>query len=72
MVAGLLNDPQNAVPPGSLTSILWINDGAIGNFGWIKQEGIDFSLSYDYDAGELGAFQRRHHRHILPASVFGE
>jgi outer membrane receptor protein involved in Fe transport len=56
MVAGLLNDPQNAVPPGSLTSILWINDGAIGNFGWIKQEGIDFSLSYDYDAGELGAF----------------
>jgi outer membrane receptor protein involved in Fe transport len=56
MVSGLLNDPQNAVPPGSLTSILWINDGAIGNFGWIKQEGIDFSASYDYDAGDLGAW----------------
>ena len=56
MVAGLLNDPQNAVPPGSLTSILWINDGAIGNFGWVKQQGIDFSASYDFDAGDLGAF----------------
>ena len=56
MVSGLLNDPQNAVPPGSLTSILWVNDGAIGNFGWIKQEGIDFSASYDYDAGDFGAW----------------
>jgi hypothetical protein len=56
MVAGLLNDPQNAVPPGSLTSILWVNDGAIGNFGWIKQSGIDFSASYDFDAGDLGAW----------------
>jgi outer membrane receptor protein involved in Fe transport len=56
MVSGLLNDPQNAVPPGSLTSILWINDGAIGNFGWIKQQGIDFSASYDFDAGDLGVW----------------
>jgi hypothetical protein len=56
MVSAVLNDPQNAVPPGSLTSILWINDGAIGNFGWIKLEGIDFSASYDYDAGDLGAW----------------
>jgi outer membrane receptor protein involved in Fe transport len=56
MVRGLLNDPQNAVPPGSLTSILWINDGAIGNFGWIKLEGIDFTASYDYDAGTWGAW----------------
>ena len=56
IVAGLLNDPQNAVPPGSLTSILWVNDGAIGNFGWIKQQGIDFSASYDYDAGALGVW----------------
>jgi len=56
MVAGLLNDPQNAVPPGSLTSILWINDGAIGNFGWIKQSGIDFSASYDIDLNDYGVW----------------
>jgi iron complex outermembrane receptor protein len=54
MVRGLLNDPQNAIPPGQLNNILWINDGAIGNFGWIKLEGIDFAASYDYDAGDLG------------------
>jgi outer membrane receptor protein involved in Fe transport len=56
MVSAVLSDPQNAVPPGSLTSILWINDGAIGNFGWIKLEGIDFNASYDYDAGDLGVW----------------
>jgi outer membrane receptor protein involved in Fe transport len=56
MVSGLLNDPQNAVPQSALTSILWINDGAIGNFGWIKQEGIDFGASYDFDAGDFGAW----------------
>lgn len=56
MVRGLLNDPQNAVPLSALNNILWINDGAIGNFGWIELEGIDFSGSYDYDAGDLGVF----------------
>ncbi len=56
MVSALLNDPQNPVPPRALTSVLWINDGAIGNFGWIKQQGIDFSASYDFDAGDLGVW----------------
>ena len=56
MVRALLNDPQNPVPVSALTSVLWINDGAIGNFGWIKQQGVDFSASYDFDSGDLGAW----------------
>jgi outer membrane receptor protein involved in Fe transport len=56
MVRALLNDPQNPVPQSALTSVLWINDGAIGNFGWIKQQGMDFNASYDFDAGELGVW----------------
>lgn len=56
MVKALLNDQQNPVPPSVLTSVLWINDGAIGNFGWIKLQGIDFNASYDLDAGALGAW----------------
>jgi outer membrane receptor protein involved in Fe transport len=56
MVKAVLNDPQNPVPPNILSSVLWINDGAIGNWGWIKLQGIDFNASYDFDAGELGAF----------------
>ncbi|HEX5279830.1 MAG TPA: TonB-dependent receptor plug domain-containing protein [Micropepsaceae bacterium] len=56
IVRAVLNDPQNAVPANALTSVLWVNDGAIGNWGWIKLQGIDFSASYDFDAGDLGAF----------------
>lgn len=56
MVRAILNDPQNPVPPSILTSVLWLNDGAIANWGWIKQQGIDFSASYDFDAGDLGAW----------------
>ena len=56
MVKAVLNDPQNPVPPGALSTVLWVNDGAIGNWGWIKLQGIDFSASYDFDAGDLGAF----------------
>jgi outer membrane receptor protein involved in Fe transport len=56
MVSALLNDPQNPIPVSALTRVLWVNDGAIGNFGWIKQQGIDFNASYDFDAGDLGAF----------------
>ena len=52
----LLTDPRNPVPPESLTSVLWINDGAIGNFGWIKLQGIDFNASYDIDLGDLGVW----------------
>jgi hypothetical protein len=56
MVKAVLNDPQNPVPPNVLSSVLWVNDGAIGNWGWIKLQGVDFNASYDFDAGNLGAF----------------
>lgn len=56
MVAGLLANPRNPVPAGVLTSVLWINDGATYNAGYIKAQGVDFSASYDIDLGELGAW----------------
>ena len=56
MVAALLANPRNPVPAGILTSVLWINDGTTGNFGWLKMQGIDFSASYDVDLGDYGAW----------------
>jgi hypothetical protein len=56
IVSAILNDPQNPVPPSALTRVLWINDGATGNWGWVKLQGIDFSASYEFDAGDFGAW----------------
>jgi len=56
MVSALLADPRNPVPAAIQTSVLWINDGATGNFGWLKLQGIDFTASYDIDLGDFGAW----------------
>ena len=56
MVAGLLANPRNTVPAAILTSVVWINDGATFNAGYIKTSGIDFNASYDIDLGVYGAW----------------
>jgi outer membrane receptor protein involved in Fe transport len=56
MVAKLLSDPRNPVPATIATSVLWINDGGTANNGYIAVKGIDFNLSYDWDLGDLGAW----------------
>jgi hypothetical protein len=56
MVAALLANPRNPVPSAVQTSVVWINDGTTGNFGWLKLQGIDFNASYDVDVGDFGAF----------------
>jgi iron complex outermembrane receptor protein len=55
-VTGLLNNPRATVDPQAKTLIMWINDGGTFNKGWIKLDGIDFSASYDWDWGDIGAF----------------
>ncbi len=55
-VQGLLNNPRSAVDPQAKTLIFWINDGGTFNKGYIKMDGIDFSASYDWDWGDVGAF----------------
>jgi outer membrane receptor protein involved in Fe transport len=56
MVQKLLADGRNPVPQAIATSVLWINDGATANNGFIKVSGIDFNVSYDVDLGGLGAW----------------
>ena len=56
MVAGLLASPRNPVPQAVLSSVVWINDGATFNAGYIKASGVDFTASYDIDLGDFGAW----------------
>ncbi|MEA2824922.1 MAG: iron complex outerrane recepter protein [Alphaproteobacteria bacterium] len=56
MVNKLLADGRNPVNPQIASSVLWINDGATANNGFIAVSGIDFTASYDLDLGDLGAW----------------
>ncbi len=57
MVAGILNNSNNTgAPLNSQTSIYWINDGGTVGTGFLKVEGVDWQASYDWDMGDLGAW----------------
>jgi iron complex outermembrane receptor protein len=55
-VATLIANPSSAVDPQARTLILFIQDAALRNQGLRKLEGIDWSLSYDWEWGGLGLF----------------
>jgi len=46
-------DPRSSVSRTSLPGC-WINDGGTFNKGWRKMSGIDWTASYDFDAGDYG------------------
>jgi outer membrane receptor protein involved in Fe transport len=57
MVGGILADQNNATAPtNALTNIYWINDGGTVSTGFIKVQGVDWQASYDWDWGDLGAW----------------
>ena len=56
MIVGILADPRNSVPVGEQTKVLWLNDGGNFNVGYQKMQGIDWTASYDWDLGDLGAW----------------
>jgi hypothetical protein len=55
-VAGLINNPRSQVDGEALTRVYFVNDGSDFNYGSIKLDGIDWNFSYDWDMGNLGAF----------------
>jgi hypothetical protein len=56
MVSKFLQDPNNVANGAALTQIYWINDGGTVGTGFIKVEGVDWQASYDWDMGDLGAW----------------
>jgi hypothetical protein len=56
MILNVFANGRNSVPSAAQTRILWINDGGIFNEGSLKADGVDWSVSYDADLGDLGAW----------------
>jgi len=56
LVAAQLALPSNTIRPEARTLIYWISDGGLMNKGWQRNTGIDFSASYNWEAGDLGAW----------------
>ncbi len=56
-VTALLANVRSQLPGQQVaTNIAFIADGATRNIGWQSTNGVDFSASYDYDAGDFGAW----------------
>jgi outer membrane receptor protein involved in Fe transport len=55
-VQSLIAHPRAQIDAAAKTLIMWINDGGSFNKGWLKMEGIDWNWSYDWDWGDIGAF----------------
>jgi iron complex outermembrane receptor protein len=52
----LLHSPFSQVNPALATNIAFINDSSARNDGSQLVDGIDFAASYDWDAGQFGAW----------------
>ena len=56
-VLALLSNVRSQLPGVQVApNIGFIADGATRNIGWQSTNGVDFSASYDYDAGDFGAW----------------
>jgi hypothetical protein len=56
-VQALLTNVRSQLPGLQVApNIGFIADAATRNIGWQSTNGVDFSASYDYDAGDLGAW----------------
>ena len=56
-VVALLGNVRSQLPANqAVSNIGFIADGATRNIGWQSTNGVDFSASYDYDAGDFGAW----------------
>ncbi|HEX5281127.1 MAG TPA: TonB-dependent receptor [Micropepsaceae bacterium] len=56
-VIALLGNVRSQLPATqAVSNIGFIADAATRNIGWQSTDGVDFSASYDFDAGDLGAW----------------
>jgi iron complex outermembrane recepter protein len=56
MAQAALLDRNSTEPPSVISSIYWISDASTVGTGFIKVQGIDWNASYDWDMGDLGAW----------------
>jgi hypothetical protein len=55
-VSSIISNPKATIQAAGATYIYWVDDAATFNVGWVKLDGVDWQLSYDWDMGNWGAF----------------
>jgi iron complex outermembrane receptor protein len=56
MATAALADPNSTEPVSVISNIYWLSDGSTVGSGFLKVQGVDWSASYDWDMGDLGAW----------------
>jgi iron complex outermembrane recepter protein len=56
MAQAALLDRNSTESPSVISSIYWISDASTVGTGFLKVQGIDWNASYDWDMGDLGAW----------------
>jgi hypothetical protein len=56
MVAAALADRNSPSDPTFITNVFWISDGGTVGQGFVHVSGVDWNASYDFDAGDFGAW----------------
>ncbi len=56
MALAALSDRNSTQDPSIITSVYWISDASTASTGFLKVDGIDWQASYDWDLGDLGAW----------------
>ena len=56
MVNRMLTSARSQVSPQAQTLTYWVVDLATMNRGWLRTDGIDYTASYDWEWGNVGAF----------------
>jgi iron complex outermembrane recepter protein len=56
MVLSALSDVGSTIPANQATNVYWLEDGSTFGSGFLHVEGIDWNASYNFDLGDLGAW----------------
>jgi hypothetical protein len=56
MVTAALLDISSPAPISQQTNVFWLEDGSTFGSGFLKVEGLDWNASYNWDAGDYGAW----------------
>ena len=52
----VLASPRSVVPPSNLAALQYLQDNGATNLGYHEVSGVDFNSRYDFDLGDLGAW----------------
>jgi hypothetical protein len=75
MVTSAILDRNSTLTLADAPNVSWLGDGSTVGTGFIKVEGLDWNASYDFDAGDYGAWNAgitgTYYMHRYQATVSG-